>query len=138
MSLLRRLSAHGLDGEMVYARLRATESMGDDPMWQQLMSSTLGRAGAWLIEISVRSATDSTAVKMVRQVRRVWDAWPPTMRLRGIGLMTVTAVATHLAMTASTPVPGPWRLLLPGLAGTFGFLALSLSYFGPRAARERV
>lgn len=137
MSLQRRILAGRCDGDANCASVRATQAAGDGLLWEQFRSSTVGRAGAQLINLATRAAADSTVVQTVRQARHTWDAWPPVMRLRGIGLMTLCAVATHLAMTASTLVPGLWRFLLPGLAGAFGVVVLGLSYLGPHATEER-
>lgn len=132
MSLLRHLSAGRLDGDAIRARLRATEAAGDDRLWEQLMSSIVGRAGARLIDITTRAAADSIVVTALRTGYDAWPALPAVVRFRALGLLILTAVATHLVMTASTPTPGAWRFLLPGLAATFGVVALGLSYFGPR------
>lgn len=137
MSLRRRFLLGRVDGEAVYAQLRATVSAGDDPMLQQLIASTVGRAGARLIDVTARAAAGSRAVQAVRIGQHSWRGWPPMLRLRGIGLMALTAVATHVAMIATTPTPGAWRWLLPGLVGAFGMVVLGLSYFGPRPAGTR-
>lgn len=137
MSLLRRLSAGRFDGEGVYARLRATESAGDEPMWQQLMASTVGRAGAWLIDITKSAAAESAAVRVVRVASQAWEAMPAVLRLRETGVMTLAAVVTNVAMTALSPTPGAWRWLLPALAAAFGFVLVGLSYCGPRRTEDR-
>lgn len=137
MSLLRRLSAGRYDGESAYARLRATESVSDEAMWEELMSSTIGRAGARLIDITSLAATESVAVGALRRAGRAWQAMPPVLRLRQVGLMTLAAVATNVAMTAASSTPGAWQWLLPALAAVFGLVLVGLSCCGPRPTEER-
>lgn len=136
MSQGHRILVGRLDRGESDAQLRTMGVAGDDRLWDELMGSAVGRVGAWFIDLTARAAADSAAVAAMRAVRRAWDTWPPLLRLRGIGVMTLTAVVTHLAMTASAPTPGAWRWLLPGLAGVFGVVVLGLSYGGPDRPHE--
>ncbi len=131
MSLVRFLSAGRLDGETLGHRLRSSASAGDDHLWTLVSDSAVGRLGGASVLLVRRAATTSVVLNQVRSASSAGHALTAAGRMRLSGTTVTTAVVVHLLLAWPKSEIDPWRLLLPGLAGTFGLMVLALSFLSP-------
>ena len=74
------------------------------------------------------AAASSVALVVAWRVAAAWREVPASRQRRTAGLALLAAVATHVSLMLTGPVPpGWWWLLLPGLFATAGLMLMALS-----------
>jgi len=102
-------------------------------MWDELDRSVPGRVIGAVDRVLTRAAPRSRARDVWRSAARPWAALDPVGRMRAIGAVALTAALTHVVLVSTTAPVGGWWLILPGIVGVFGIVAMTLSFFGPPA-----
>lgn len=131
MTVVEFLVANFRDAERRLSRL--TELVTDDQnaMWRIVDDSVIGRILAWITQQFDRAQPSSQAIAAWHRTVSSWGAYEPALRMRLTGIVVLTASGVHVALAASAQPVGGWWLILPGLAATFGALAMLLSWLGP-------
>jgi len=112
---------------------RLTEPVTDDQreMWRLVDDSAIGKVLAWIVQQCDRARPTSRAMAGWHRAVSSWEAYRPVVRMRMTGVMVLVATGVHFALAASTQPVGGWWLILPGMAATFGTVALVLSWLSP-------
>jgi hypothetical protein len=94
--------------------------------------SALARGGRRAMAFLGRAWRSSHAARTAGGMLGAWRSLPDSTRRTAIGVAIVTAVATHVAVTATHRIPPGWQwLVVPGIALAQGVVLIAA---GRRAA----
>jgi EamA domain-containing membrane protein RarD len=135
-ALSRFLDAGLADAERRIAR-RLPPPLTDHPWVANVVASgTVARGIARVIAAGRASLGSSRVVALLRPLAASWREADWAAQRRGLGVLLLTAVATHLVLVLASTTPRGWLwLILPGMASAVGLLLLAAASRRPAANR---
>ena len=137
MNALSRFLDGGLaDAEQRIAR-RLPPPLTDHPWVAHVVASGIVARGiARVIAAGRASLGSSRVLARLRPLAASWQAADWASQRRGLGVLLLAAVATHLVLVLASTAPRGWLwLILPGIAAAVGLLLLAAAPRRPAANR---